>query len=354
MDEIKQAIGDLYADFNADYYLFNATISDDTADKFISLIRENQKREAECVIILTTYGGDPDAGYRIMRALRRYYKRITLFVFGRCKSTGTLMALAADEIVMSDFSEFGPLDIQLTKDDELANTSGLNIVQSLSSLSDQMFSTFEQNFLALKRKSRNTITTRTAAEICSKLSVGLFSPISGQIDPHKFGETQRAINIAEKYGKRLLRTPQLYDTLLKLILDYPSHGFVIDFDEAKKLFGNVRWVNDKEYVLEQVLFDYVRNEIGEDIIDFLNQIFKNETDEIINFEDAAVEHVTHDAINIETNVQNNETIIEEKQPIFADTPEVIEKAPIKSKNSQSSKLSTLLKNKNNGIAKQND
>lgn len=356
MDEIKQVLGELFEQHKSDYYLFNATISDDTADKFINLVRENPAREIECVIILTTFGGDPDAGYRIMRTLRRYYKRITMFVYGRCKSTGTLMALAADEIVMSDFSEFGPLDIQLTKDDELANTSGLNIVQSLSSLSDQMFSTFEQNFLALKRKSRNTITTRTAAEICSKLSVGLFSPISAQIDPHKFGETQRAINIAEKYGKRLLRSPQLYDTLLKLILDYPSHGFVIDFDEAKKLFVNVRWVNEKEYALEQVLFDYVRNEVGEDIIDFLNDTLKEDNDGI-NFEDAEVEHVGHENGNNDKENQNNDIEKDEIETIFVKkTDEVdiesIEIKPSKTKKNSSAKLSTILKNKSNGITKQ--
>ena len=36
------------------------------------------------------------------------YLRLT-----HCKSAGTLLALGADEIIMSNLSELGPLDIQL-------------------------------------------------------------------------------------------------------------------------------------------------------------------------------------------------------------------------------------------------
>jgi ClpP class serine protease len=41
------------------------------------------------------------------------------------------MALGANEIVMSDFGEFGPLDVQIYKTDEFARSSGLDIHQSL-------------------------------------------------------------------------------------------------------------------------------------------------------------------------------------------------------------------------------
>lgn len=265
MDKMNEALERLIEKNNADYYLLSATIDDSNADQFIHMLRDNIDKKKNCVLILTTYGGDPDAGYRIVRAIHRSYEDVTFIVLGSCKSTGTLMALGADEIVMSDFSEFGPLDIQLMRDDELSNTSGLNIVQSLMSLNEQLFRSFEENFLGLKRRSRNTITTRTAAEICSKLSVGLISPISAQIDPVKLGEIQRAIKIAEKYGTRLLRGHDK-DIISKLIVSYPSHGFVIDFDEAKKLFCNVRWVDNDESIIEELIFHLIRNEANPDVI----------------------------------------------------------------------------------------
>jgi len=42
-----------------------------------------------------------------------------LYVFGYCKSAGTLVAVAADQIVMSEFGQFGPLDVQLSDKNEI-------------------------------------------------------------------------------------------------------------------------------------------------------------------------------------------------------------------------------------------
>lgn len=295
----------LINDYQSDFYLFVGTIDDRNADKFITSLRKNSDRNDNCSLILTTYGGDPDAGYRIIRAIKRYYKKLTLYIFGSCKSTGTLMALGADEIVMSDFGEFGPLDIQLTKDDELSNTSGLNFVQSLLSLNEQLFRSFEENFLGLKRRSRNTITTKTAAEICSKLAVGLISPISAQIDPVKLGEVQRAIKIANEYGTRLC---DRHDLIAKLIVGYPSHGFVIDFQEAKEIFNNVRWVTDNESILEQFLLKLVRNEGEEDVISELTPE-KEDTKQTKNAVNAeSINEISENPINSQSELENNTDI----------------------------------------------
>jgi hypothetical protein len=293
MQKYNESLASLINDNQSDFYLFVGTIDDRNADKFITALRKNSDRKDNCSLILTTYGGDPDAGYRIIRAIKRYYKKLTLYIFGSCKSTGTLMALGADEIVMSDFGEFGPLDIQLTKDDELSNTSGLNFVQSLMSLNEQLFRAFEENFLGLKRRSRNTITTKTAAEICSKLAVGLISPISAQIDPVKLGEVQRAIKIANEYGTRLC---DRHDLIAKLIVGYPSHGFVIDFQEATEIFGNVRWVTDNESILEQFLLKLVRNE-GEE--DFISELTPEKEDT----------KPTENTVNTDTTTENSENPI---------------------------------------------
>lgn len=249
-----------------DIFLFSAEVNYANADTFVELVRSQKSKRNNCVLILTTNGGDPDAGYRMVRIIKRYYQKLILYVFGACKSTGTLIALGADEIKMGDYGEFGPLDIQLTRDDEMSNTSGLSYLQSLTQLNEQIFRTFENNFLNLKQKSSNTITTRTAAEIGSKLAVGLISPISAQLDPVKLGEVHRAIKIADAYGKRLCTNNE--KNLSKLIVGYPSHGFVIDLEEAKELFKNVSYVNDNEYdfYLELILFNVVRREGKMDLI----------------------------------------------------------------------------------------
>lgn len=257
MSELSECLSQISTANDADVYILTASIETGTADNFIHLLRRVNVKKNNCILLLTTYGGDPDAGYTIVRAIKNYYSKFILYVFGFCKSTGTLMALGADEIVMSDFGEFGPLDIQLAKDDEFANTSGLSYVQSLISLNNQMMTFFIDNFFAVKQSSANTISTKTAAEIASKLAIGLTSPISSQLNPIKLGEVERAIKIADAYGSRLTTSK---DLISKLVTDYPSHGFVIDFAEASELFPNVRKPTELELLLEYHTFNMVRDQ----------------------------------------------------------------------------------------------
>jgi len=282
MEDIDAVLTNLREANDSDFFVFVGSINDETADKFIEILREKKNKRTNCSLMLTTYGGDPDSGYRIMRAMKRLYEKINFYVFGSCKSTGTLMALGADEIIMCDFGEFGPLDIQLAKDDEMSNTSGLNFLQSLTALNDQMFKSFEKSFLNLKQRSNNSITTKTAAEIGSKLAVGLITPISAQIDPVKLGEVHRAMQIADHYGTRLCKDKIL---ISKLIAGYPSHGFVIDFEESKDIFPNVRWVNDEELIFERYLSKLLRRQEADLISELLLEKEHKKEEPINNFVD---------------------------------------------------------------------
>jgi len=70
------------------------------------------------------------------------------------------------------------LDVQLGRPDELAEViSGLTPIHALSFLHEQAFHMFEQDFLKLIRRSENRIRTKTASEIATKLTTGLFHPI---------------------------------------------------------------------------------------------------------------------------------------------------------------------------------
>lgn len=60
-------------------------------------LQERQVHSA-CTLYLTTRGGDPDGGYRIGRCLRHHYEHVRLVVPSFCKSAGTLIAIAADEL----------------------------------------------------------------------------------------------------------------------------------------------------------------------------------------------------------------------------------------------------------------
>ncbi|MGG7643184.1 SDH family Clp fold serine proteinase [Rhodovulum sp. YNF3179] len=64
-------------------------------------------------LVLHTPGGLVLAALQIARALRAHPARVTVFVPHHALSGGTLIALAADAVVMSDHAVLGPVDPQL-------------------------------------------------------------------------------------------------------------------------------------------------------------------------------------------------------------------------------------------------
>ncbi len=64
-------------------------------------------------LILHTPGGLVLAAFQIARAIDRHKGKVTVFVPHYAMSGGTLIALAADEIIMSDHAVLGPVDPQL-------------------------------------------------------------------------------------------------------------------------------------------------------------------------------------------------------------------------------------------------
>lgn len=64
-------------------------------------------------IVLHTPGGLVLAALQIARAIHKHQGRVTAFVPHYAMSGGTLIALAADEIVMSEYAVLGPVDPQL-------------------------------------------------------------------------------------------------------------------------------------------------------------------------------------------------------------------------------------------------
>ena len=108
--------------------------------------------------------------------------KLLLLIDRVCKSAGTLVALGADALIMSDRAELGPLDTQLEKPDEVGgHHSGLVVVQTLRTLQEETFRLFEDYFLKLRARSGLRITTRTAAELACTMATGLFGPTYAQL-----------------------------------------------------------------------------------------------------------------------------------------------------------------------------
>jgi ClpP class serine protease len=164
-EDIQPAI-DKYSDENdVDILAYFGPIARDYDERIIHLCRKRNKR-SNILLVLSTLGGDPHAGYRIARCLQEAYQTIeanhgspgpknapakkgnySVFIDGYCKSAGTLMCLGADKLIMSGNSELGPIDVQLRKREEVGEReSGLTPLQAMQYLELQSVLMFQSHF----------------------------------------------------------------------------------------------------------------------------------------------------------------------------------------------------------------
>ena len=240
---------------DADVVIYNGILERDQ-DRFFIETCERRAKRTNVLLVLVTEGGDAHCAFRIARCLQNHYQKFTVFVPGYCKSAGTLLALGAHEIVMSEHGELGPLDVQDNKKDDLFGTqSGLTAQNAIAEIRQQAFEAFEQYFVTMMIRSRNRIALRTATNVASSLVTGMFSPLLEKLDPLYVGEIARASAIARDYGIRLLErsTNMNIEQLDQLITEYNSHHFVIDQVEAERLFVNLRSADSIERELARNL-----------------------------------------------------------------------------------------------------
>ena len=227
-------------EYGRDIFLYHGFITRNGYKQLSDLIDAEEHKHEDVCLILSTTGGDPDAAYRIARALKHYYAKLDVLIPGLCKSAGTLLAIGGDRLVFGDRGELGPLDIQLSKPDEMFESmSGLDIIQAISAIESSALRAFRRYLVDIR--SGSGIRTKMAAEIAVQLAEKCFAPMAAKIDPLTLGEHQRAMQIAINYGERLNeKSKNLKDEALdKLVGDYPCHGFVIDRREARSLFKNI-------------------------------------------------------------------------------------------------------------------
>ncbi len=263
--KVRENAGRLADNLKADVLLYNGDFDPVNApDEMLLDMCAGRSKRDNVLLVLITNGGDADTAYRVARCLQRAYEGFYALVPGWCKSAGTLVVMGADEIIMTEHGQLGPLDVQLNKPDELfESTSGLDTIQAMNFLKSRAFSQFEDTFLDLKYKYGNRLSTKTATEIATNLTTGLFQPVYQQIEPNRLGEIARAMSIAQEYGLRLdkvsnnLRETREHSALQKLVNGYPSHRFVIDREEAQELFKRVREPTDDEQAFVDSLEDYM-------------------------------------------------------------------------------------------------
>ena len=234
---------------NARVVVYSGDIDNRGVGRLLQALKLEKGNRPNTFLVLTTNGGHADAAYRIARLLQTVSRRFYLFVPERCKSAGTLLALGANEIVMTPIiSELGPLDVQLFQRNEIDRTrSGLVVHTALKGLADETLRAYENSMLEIKRRSGGLISFEVASQIAVSMTTGVMSSVYAQIKPDDLGLDLRELNVAIAYGLRLVRHGKnaKRGTVRHLVEDYPTHDFIIDASEAKGLFKAVSEPKDE-------------------------------------------------------------------------------------------------------------
>jgi hypothetical protein len=210
--------------------------SDDTIG--IAEILQNCKRDQDTDLLLHTRGGDIDSAEKLISMVRMKVGSglLRMIVPDSAKSAGTLMALGTDAIAMSDSSELGPIDPQITLDDGHGNL----IPHSVQNYLDA----YEEHSEALMKD---------ASDVVARIMMS-------KLDPGTVKAFEAARNRARTVAERLLRrwmfrvTPGNYTAIAGKLINtnlWPSHGQVINWEEARDIGLTVQYMPPEDEQWQQ-------------------------------------------------------------------------------------------------------
>lgn len=207
-------------------------------------------------------GGQIHPAYQIVEICRNHCGKLFACVPFYAKSAATLLCLGADEIVLDEFAQLGPLDTQIRVEPRPGKPeyqSALNPFKTLEQLQKFSVQTLD---IAMK-----TIMVRSGLDmdICLKHSIAFVEattgPLIGRLDPEKLGEYSRALAVGSEYATRLMsRFSGKSDDEIKNIVDtlvhgYPSHDYIIDCKELQEIGLPASLFNDEEHCVVEPVVD---------------------------------------------------------------------------------------------------
>lgn len=241
-------------------FIFNSEVSaramvavKDAIDKY----KQEGLDSSEIDVILNSPGGSPDDAYRIIRSFRDNFDTVNIIVPFWAKSAATLLSLGASKIVMGQYGEFGPLDIQLgiMKDDGtgMQTESALNDEHSVARIEARYKEMYESMFIRLYEHKKVNINKNDLSNQLMDNLAKFYAPLLHQINPYKLGDKRRKLEIGEQYARRILlqyHGANIHPESIRRVVDFlingcPDHGYIIDYHLMKPLLGDIVTSCDK-------------------------------------------------------------------------------------------------------------
>lgn len=222
------------------------------------------RRFEELDFVIHSRGGDINTAYQMVQLIRQHTKRMNACVPLYAKSAATLWCLAANQIVMDESAELGPLDAQILEErsgGKKEYVSALNPFNTLERLQTFSLETLETATIMIVQ--RSGLDLNESLQHAIRFVGATTGPLFSKLDPEKLGRYSRALAVGMAYGERLLRRFSDLDEgtkaqiLANLVRGYPSHDYIIDYPELVEMGMSVALFSDNERASVEALHDWI-------------------------------------------------------------------------------------------------
>ena len=197
-------------------------------------------------LLLYTSGGLTLAAWNIVRLIRQFCKDFEVIVPFKAHSSGTLICLGANRIVMTKQATLSPIDQSFTRD-------------QLHPLGVPVNSEALRGFFDLARYELGIKDETALSSILNKLT--------DNVHPLTLGDCYRSMNqtqtLAEKLLTHQVKDPDKTKTIISFLCsDAGSHDYPINWQEASELGLSVEKPDQELYQILKKTHNSIRDELG--------------------------------------------------------------------------------------------
>ena len=252
--------------------LFAAQIAGDLIPVFYDILKGTTNR-GKLDILLYTAGGHIDAPWPIVNLIREYYSDIYTIIPHRALSAGTLIALGSDIIGMSPMGALSPVDPQLqVKHEGSKEVIGAG-VEDVYGYYDLL-----KDILKLDDAGR--------AEGLKLLSARIHPEILGKCARVRKEIRIVATNLLKLHMKKEENIAYIVNQLIE---ELPSHQYIINRAEAKRIGLSVEPLDEKtEDLASQIIKSYIE-EMGMETLGLEIKFGPSEETKVVEMRRAYVE-----------------------------------------------------------------
>lgn len=236
----------------------NARVAMDIIPVFSKQLREMGRQEKIDLFLYST-GGDTMVPWRLVSMIREYCERFSVLVPYKAHSAATMIALGADEIVMSNLSELSPIDPSTAN---VFNPQDPNSPQGRIPISvEDVVAYFDlaKNKFGIKED-------ESLEQVFSR-----FVSANPQIHPLALGNVNRIHNLIRLLARQLLKSHRetLSEEEVEKIVEFfteklYSHQYFIGRHEAKESLGlkTVSFADENTATLMTQLYEAYAKEMN--------------------------------------------------------------------------------------------